>query len=521
MPRVSGIALCSAHGDLEATLHALEMGQGDPGLLNGDLATLAVECARQALAGEHPDQIILATTKGDLERWCADLRVEQPTRAGGPAWLADQIAQAFACRGFAVSGACASGPLALGVAARGILAGRWRRVVVVGADRIGAFISEGFAALKAIDPARCRPFDIQRAGLRLGETLTAVVLQPDDDQPGDFLCGWAGGMDANHLTGPTRDGSGLARVLSAALARADVQAPRLVVAHGTGTRYNDDSESLAYATVCAPTPVTAWKGMLGHSLGACGISEFALATRVRQRGRTPGCANLTTPGCAGAIRLLPPGSHPIAPGAILLANAGFGGINGSVVVAGQPSPAARPTNPTFRARIHLDGQGWRCEPTDGPARHGTWSEPVSSDQLPRLSAKCVLGHIDATWGRMDLPSRALVTLGHLLGPLPTNSAIVLVSSSGSASSDRLHDQAVRAGAVEPQRFPYTLPTTAIGEASIRLQIRGPGLSLHGVARAEARAVALDLLGDGIPGVLIAWIEADLPPHLAEAEWWST
>jgi hypothetical protein len=346
------------------------------------------------------------------------------------------------------------------------------------------------------------------------------VLQPDDDQVGDFLSGWAGGMDANHLTGPTRDGSGLARVLTAALARADIPKPTLVVAHGTGTRYNDDSESLAYATVCAQTPVTAWKGMLGHSLGACGISEFALATRARQRGRVPGCANLMTPGCAGAIPLLPSGSHQLAPGPILLANAGFGGINGAVVLSGQRPPGARPTNPTLRARTHLDGHGWRCEPAQGPARSGTWSEPVSSDQLPRLSAKCVLGHIDATWGRMDLPSRALVTLGHLLGPLPTSSAIVLVSASGSAASDRLHDQAVRAGAVEPQRFPYTLPTTPIGEASIRLQIRGPGLSLHGVDRAEARAVALELLGDGIPGVLIAWIEADLPPHLAEAEWWT-
>jgi hypothetical protein len=107
-----------------------------------------------------------------------------------------------------------------------------------------------------------------------------------------------------------------------------------------------------------------------------------------------------------------------------------------------------------------------------------------------------------------------------MGPLPSGTAIVLVSESGSAASDRLHDQAVSAGAVEPQRFPYTLPTTAIGEASIRLAVRGPGFSLHGLTREAARTVALDLLGDGIPGVLIAWIEADHPPHLAEAEWWS-
>jgi hypothetical protein len=217
---------------------------------------------------------------------------------------------------------------------------------------------------------------------------------------------------------------------------------------------------------------------------------------------------------------LPPGRHPLASGAILLANAGFGGINGAVVLDGQRPSVASRAQPRLRARVHLDGQGWRCQTSDGQERHSSWNEPAASDHLPRLSAKCVLGHIDATWGRMDLPSRALVTLGHLLGPLPNASAIVLVTRSGSAASDRLHDQAVRAGAVEPQRFPYTLPTTAIGEASIRLTVRGPGLSLHGLTHDEARAVALDLIGDGVPSVLIAWIEADLPPHRAEAEWWS-
>ena len=101
-----------------------------------------------------------------------------------------------------------------------------------------------------------------------------------------------------------------------------------------------------------------------------------------------------------------------------------------------------------------------------------------------------------------------------------DSGIVLVSERGSASSDRLHDQAVQAGAVDPQRFPYTLATTAIGEASIRLGIRGPGMSLHGADGATALAVVHDLLADGVPGVLLAAIEADQPPHRAHAEWWT-
>lgn len=520
MPRITGSALRSAHGDLENTLRALDHGTGDPAPLAGNFVDTVVATARAALAGAIPDLVIIATTKGDLPRWRADLRATVPSGIGGPAWLAAHIGSTLGCPGFTVSGACASGPLALGVAARGILAGRWRCVLVIGADRIDDFISEGFAALRAIDPQSCRPFDAQRAGLRLGELVAAVVLEPATTGTGPFLQGWAGGMDANHLTGPTRDGSGLARTLRAALQRADVTTPALVIAHGTGTRYNDDSESLAYATVCPGAPVTAFKGLLGHSLGACGVAEFALAAHISQRGRTPGCANLQQPGSAGAITLLMPGTHPLANGALLLANAGFGGINGALVLGAIPASAPGSVTPRLLASVHLHARGWERIRADGVADAGTWSEPGDGDALPRLSARCVLGRVDATWGRMDLPCRALVALGQLLAPLPADSAIVLATTRGSASSDRLHDQAVVAGTVDPQRFPYTLPTTPIGEASIRLGIRGPGLSVHGADDALVRALAHDLLADGVPSVLIAWIEADLAPHTARAEWWS-
>lgn len=520
MPRIAGSALLSAHGDLEHTLTVLDGGSGDPAALTGDLLPAILAVAREALAGRPPDQVIIATTKGDLPRWRAGLRTPVPSGDGGPGSLARQVAAGLGCEGFAVSGACASGPLALGVAARGILAGRWRRVVVIGADRIDDFIGGGFAALRAIDPAHCRPFDVQRAGLRLGELVAAVVLEPADTGPGPFLQGWAGGMDANHLTGPTRDGSGLARTLHAALRRAAVARPALVIAHGTGTRYNDDSESLAYAAVCHDTPVTAFKGVLGHSLGACGVAELALANAIHRRGRTPGCANLQQPGCAGAIALLRPGIHPLGAGALLLANAGFGGINGALVVGDVPATRVRALTPRKSAWARLDAHGWQRGRADGSSETGRWSEPGEGDTLPRLSARCVLGQVEASWGRMDLPCRALVALGHLLGPLPVESAIVLATRSGSAASDRLHDQAVLAGAVDPQRFPYTLPTTPIGEASIRLTVRGPGFSVHGADDHLIRALADDLLREGVPGVLIAWIEADLPPHVAHAEWWT-
>ena len=228
---------------------------------------------------------------------------------------------------------------------------------------------------------------------------------------------------------------------------------------------------------------------------------------------------LTRQGSAGSIRVLPPGPHAIAAGPILGANAGFGGLNGAVVVGDRPAPVRPRGGIRLASRIELGPQGWSRGRSGATIETIAWPEPGEGERLPKLSAKEILGRIDATWGRMDLACRALVTLGHLLAPLPENCAVVLVSSSGCAATDRAYEIQRRATGADPQRFPYTLPTTAIGEASIRLKLRGPGLSLHGADDAQARAVVEDLLGDGAEGVLFARIETDGDRHLAQAELW--
>jgi hypothetical protein len=120
---------------------------------------------------------------------------------------------------------------------------------------------------------------------------------------------------------------------------------------------------------------------------------------------------------------------------------------------------------------------------------------------------------------MDLASRALVTLGHLLGPLPEYAGAVLATSAGCAATDREFERQRRAGSIDPQRFPYTLSTTPLGELSIRLRLRGPGLTVQGAGEDQARMLGADLIADGAEGALVAWIEADAPPHRAVGELW--
>ncbi|HYE06022.1 MAG TPA: beta-ketoacyl synthase N-terminal-like domain-containing protein, partial [Planctomycetota bacterium] len=506
------------HGDAEATFAALIAAAVGPRTLGLPLGEQLLHVAGAACAGVRPDLVLLATTKADCDAWCDGLVARDPSGIGGPGAVARDLGRALGAPAFTVSAACASGPAAIGVAARRIALGHARRVLVVGGDRVGAFVRDGFACLRALSPTRCAPFDATRDGLMLGETAAAILLVADDGGPGARLSGWGARMDANHLTGPSRDGRGLREACAQALARGGDQRTSLIVAHGTGTRYNDDAESLAYAALAPHAPVTGFKGLLGHSLGACGVTEAALALTIRRHARAPGVVGLQQVGTAGAISVLTPGGHAVAPGAILLANAGFGGIDAATVIGDEPARPLRERASDVGVRVVIDAAGWHRREGDDE-RHGSWSEPANDDGMPRLTAREVLGRVEATWGRMDTACRALVALGHLAGDLPEDSAVVLVSERGCAASDRAFEIARRGGQADPQRFPYTLPSTAVGEASIRLRLRGAGLALVGADDAQARDAARDLISEGAPAVLLARVEADAAPLLAWAEVW--
>jgi hypothetical protein len=509
---ILGYTVATPFGDAAQTLRALADRQAGGGSWPVD-RPLADQLASflAPAATDPPDCCLLATTKGDAPRWCDSLFAGG--YAGGPADIAAEVGRILGCPAWALSGACASGCLALDEAVRLIRFGGRRRVLVVGADRPGAFVGDGFRGLGTIDPAGCRPFDADRAGLQLGEGLAAMLL--GEGAADLHLVGSAAGCDANHLTGPCLDGRGLARVCRAALAG---RTPALVVAHGTGTRQNDDAESLAYATLGIRCGVVGWKGLLGHSLATCGLIEAALACELLATGApVPGTVGLTRYGCPGAIKVLPPGPHPPSTGPILSGNAGFGGLNGAVVVDRVPrrDPLPAPVAARRARRLVADHAGIA---EDGGGRLLSWRTPADPGRLPRPGAREVIGRIDTSWGRMDTACRLQVVFAHLLAP-PTGCAQVLLTDHGCAETDREVERDRRAGRFDPQRFAYTLPTTTIGEASIRQGLTGPGFALLGADEAEGRRCAARLLAAGEPAVLLTRLETDGPGPVAWAELW--
>jgi 3-oxoacyl-[acyl-carrier-protein] synthase II len=148
--------------------------------------------------------------------------------------------------------------------------------------------------------------------------------------------GWGSSNDANHITGPSRDGSGLAQAIRVALDSATLGSEEIdyVNAHGTGTPFNDAMESAALRKVFgdACPPVSGSKGMLGHTLGAAGVVETILCVLAMQERWLPGTPGLTNCAEGAPNNLLREGRPASQMNYALKMNTGFGGVNGVIVL---------------------------------------------------------------------------------------------------------------------------------------------------------------------------------------------
>jgi 3-oxoacyl-[acyl-carrier-protein] synthase II len=303
--------------------------------------------ARMVLAGIPPPRIglVLSTTKANLqalERLTDGFTCSERARRHLQGdLLAADLAAEHAVQGpiQCVSVACVSGLVAVQQGAKLIQRGAADAVIVVGVDHLSAFVVAGFSALKALATDGCRPFDQGRCGISPGEAGAAIVLAHADrvPRPAVTLHGWGTSNDANHLTGPAQDGSGLARAIRLALQCAKLEPTEIdyINAHGTGTAYNDAMEIQALLGVFGQScpPFSGAKGMLGHTLGAAGVVETILCVLAMQEQLLPGTPRLTSPAPGTPASLLDAPRPSGRLNHVLKLNTGFGGINGALILA--------------------------------------------------------------------------------------------------------------------------------------------------------------------------------------------
>ena len=192
-----------------------------------------------------------------------------------------------------VVNACSSGTDAIGIGASWLRAGACDIVIAGGADELSRVTYAGFSSLMITATEPCKPFDVNRKGLNLGEGAGLVILENEANSAGKALrgrvIGYGSACDAHHLTAPHPDGLGLKRALAEALTMAKVTPEQIafVNAHGTGTPDNDRIESRVLHEVLPGVPFISTKGYTGHTLGAAGGIEAVFTLACMARGEIP------------------------------------------------------------------------------------------------------------------------------------------------------------------------------------------------------------------------------------------
>jgi 3-oxoacyl-[acyl-carrier-protein] synthase II len=249
-----------------------------------------------------------------------------------------------------ISTACASSTNAIGLARDLVARGHADVAIAGGADALLREGLAGFSALGVLSEEPCAPFS-DPPGTTLGEGAAFVVLERAEDaarrsaKTWARICGYGLSADAFHETTPDPSGSGIARAIRGALADAGFT-PRdvdFVSAHATGTENNDRIEWSVIERELGAPAVSGSKGHVGHTQGAAGALELALALMCHREGFVPPTLHFRGPraGCPpDPIAGSAPREMHVSRGVKL--SAAFGGANAALAYACTDVPSRAP-----------------------------------------------------------------------------------------------------------------------------------------------------------------------------------
>ena len=229
-----------------------------------------------------------------------------------------------------ISTACSSSAKVFASAERMMRLGLVDAALVGGVDTLCDSVLFGFNALELVSPEPCRPFDVKRRGISIGEAAGFALLERADLAPqAPRFAGYGESSDAYHMSTPHPQGRGARAALDDALARAGLAANEVdyINLHGTATAKNDAVEATLLGERFPPRlRASSTKGCTGHTLGAAGILEAVIALLALDRDFVPGNfgCDEPEPACAAQLALCSEAREV----RVALSNSfGFGGNN--------------------------------------------------------------------------------------------------------------------------------------------------------------------------------------------------
>ena len=474
-------------------------------LLFEDFETLALRSAQKAIANAQKTMgnarlelkgkrtaFILSSTKGNIE--------ENISLADSAQKIASQLG--IDAKPIVVCNACISGLSALILGNRLIDSGLYDAAIVCGCDTPRQFILSGFQSLKALSPEPCRPFDMERMGLNLGEAAATLILSKNPIQGNSWRMG--DGFirnDAFHISTPSKTADGLylslqrtlesfTKEISSTCKQIDMKEHLAFInAHGTATLFNDQMESVAIGRAgLSDLPANAYKSFWGHTMGAAGILETIISMKAIDDDTILGTRGFSELGVSGKMNICAENRPTDKKGFIKMLS-GFGGCNATIWAAKSPErenialsqieQQNREFTTTHTIRITpeeviLDQRKlWEgkkeLEEQEGKEHHS----------LLTSLYKQMIGNYPKFY-KMDGLSRLGFVASEILlnaekGETDKERAIIFFNHSSSIASDRNYKESINDKDnyfPSPSIFVYTLPNIVTGEIAIRNHFHG-------------------------------------------------
>ena len=456
--------------------------------------------------------LVISTTKANIDYLsAADYAILQPAES------AKRIASLLGITTppLVVCNACISGVAAIVTAQRLLDCGSYDTAIVVGCDVISHFVVSGFQSLKAMSPEPCRPFDIERIGLNLGEAAATMILSnsltshlsPLTSKVWSIVRG-AIRNDAYHISSPSPKGEGCASAIRYVTEGVDSKTLSVLNAHGTATMYNDQMESVAIAAAgLSDVPMNSLKGYYGHTLGASGILETIITMHSVAHGELLGTRGFSEIGVSGRVNISAQ-PMPISKQSFVKVISGFGGCNAAVYCApNAPSPSQQYTANTYSVEHHV-----RITPPSDlteiyKQQIGNYPKFYKMDKLSQLGF---------------IASELLLKQESPRKEQCADRAVVLFNHSSSVWVDREYAKSIAVGDdyfPSPSLFVYTLPNIVCGEIAVRNGYHAETsfyILPHKDENMMHQVLASTFLDETIQSILTGWIDYEDDQHF-EAE----
>ena len=432
----------------------------------------------------HRVVFILSTTKANVEL------LEDPTTPPSmlyPGISAKHISSKLNIKTepIVVCNACISGVSAIVLAMRLLESNSYDYAIVCGADVQNKFTVSGFQSLKALSEEACKPFDIERIGLNLGEAAATIILSKKDESS-KLNRIWAietGAIrnDAFHITSPSKLGDGAFETLKAVMTDETVENLAFINAHGTGTLFNDQMESVAIERAGLQSiPVNAYKGVFGHTLGAAGVLETIISMASLNENIILHTRGYEERGVSGKISITTENMATSRDSFIKMIS-GFGGCNGAILCKVERLEGSKvqriETRPVLR-KTHTVKITTKGLSIDGLPResHGEGMSLITDiykrylDNNPKyykMDPLCRLGYI---------ATELLLIAENSPSDMPRNDrAVIFFNSSSSIMADKVYENSIEDKDnyfPSPSAFVYTLPNIVAGEIAVHNHYQG-------------------------------------------------